>query len=413
MKIIFKKIFCLFLLASTRLLFANELFEEQCGLNGKSIFFLEKCYREDPFRLGDCSLYKDKVVMNGLCYVHTDKKIKEFTPSQCQATHSGRGLYLGNGICFSGSASAQISAALANRLRYSGGNELSHGDGYFKGHAKLSKILNFETLKEISIEVTIIPEEFVNNYSQKSQNNSHNNSRFRSDGYLDEPWFKAKVETLLEYNKFNRGKVSIGILETNGLKPLAAKASEYYMTAPYGLTVRYDKAIRYDHSFGERISKIVETSFGIADGDAIKGESSVTPEDSRANSYPSYFGSVRVDILNSLKEISKELAHELDGYQIYIGVTGAMGDAGSYAGEKRRQNDMLTFGGIAFPLGKEGKMEIRVFDGIYQRNIADDGNGKHTPAVKSQTRGIELAITGFSSKNCDYEMYLNLYVWRY
>lgn len=386
---------------------------DQCGFDGKSFYFSEKCYRLDPLQYGECSLYRDGLIVNGLCYAHLqDLKMKNsqlISKDACQASHSGRGLYLGNGICVSGSASAQISAILANRLRYSGGNELSHGDGYFKAEAKLSKILNHETLKELSIEVSIIPKDFVNNYAQKSAQNYHNNSRFRSDGYLDEPWFKAKIETLMEYNKYNRGKFAIGIMETNGLKPLKEKASEYYMTAPYGLTVRYDKAISYGHEIGEEVSKIVEASFGISDGDGIKGESSVSPEDSRGNSYPSYFGSVRVDIMNALKEISHELATKLDGFQVYIGVTGAQGDAGSYAGEKRRQNDFLKFAGVAMPIGKDGKFEVRVFDGKYDRNIINDGNGKHSPAVKSDTSGIELAFSGFHSKNCDYEVYYNLH----
>lgn len=54
-----------------------------------------------------------------------------------------------------------------------------------------------------------------------------------------------------------------------------------------------------------------------------------------------------------------------------------------------------------------GDGEIRLFHSQFDRNLHNDGNGNHTPVVKSQGHGIEVAFRNFETKYCDVGLYGN------
>ncbi|WP_408097066.1 hypothetical protein ACJVC5_18690 [Peredibacter sp. HCB2-198] len=315
------------------------------------------------------------------------------------------GIYT-NGVCINASVSGHVAGVLGNDFRRGGGNETSMGDSVFQFDGQLSKDLDLEHLKVIFIDVSVIPKEEVLHYQEKGEQNFHNTDRFRADGMADRPWLLAKIGAGIELTDSQDLTLLAGSFETNGLNPLPGKPSRYYMTAPYGLIVRYDKGIQANYELKDELDRIILASFSVIDGDGIKGQSSVTPSDSRANSYPSYAGTVELHVANGLKRVFENLSPYLERHDLYVGVTGSSGETGSFAGEKRSQDDMTAYLGYLLKTGK-GDAEIRVFQSTFVRNQINNGNGRHAPQVESGAYGVEVAFRGFETKSCDWEVYGN------
>lgn len=315
------------------------------------------------------------------------------------------GIYY-QGVCTQASVGAEVSGFQMNGFRLSGGNEASVGDYALEFEANLSKNIGGEHFKTIFIDISLVPDEHVLDYQEKNEQNYHNQTRFRADGYLDRPWMIAHIGAEIDLSESQELTILAGSFEANGLHPLKGKASKYYMTAPYGLVVRYDKGVQFNYELKDKVEKILSASLSIIDGDGVKGQSSVTPSDSRANSYPSGSGALELQIMNALQKIAADLPINLNNHNLYLGVNGSYGDTGSYKGEKRRQNDLTTYLGYMVKTSK-GEGEIRVFHSQFDRNLTNDGNGNHTPVVTSQGHGLEVAFRNFETKYCDAGIYGN------
>lgn len=334
-------------------------------------------------------------------FANTQNQTQELDLQEKRRCEARGQLYVGKNICVDVSAEAQVYAALLNQFRDSGGNEVSLGDTVIEGRVSAARLLDRETLKAVAIEISVVPNEMVNHYLEKAEQNQHNNSRLRSDGLVDRPWILGSISGELEYSKMQKGKISVGAQEISGLKPLEGKPSQYYMTAPYGLIVRYDNSIKYQHSLNNEIKKIVDMSFGLNDGDGVKGQSSVKADDSRSNSYPSYFGNVHFDIAQTMRLIGEKLGDKLKGYSLYVGVSAAYGDTGSHKGQKRRQDDVIGYVGFSSEIGGGAEFEVRVFQAQYARNKKDDGDGRHSEAVESEASGVEVAVRKVGTFFCN------------
>lgn len=326
-----------------------------------------------------------------------------FAPDQ--ACELKGGIFV-SGTCIETSAAAQVALALGNDHRKSGGNETSVGDNVIQVDAKVSKDYDNQHFKTIFINISAVPKDQVLNYQEKNEQNYHNGDRFRADGYVDRPWLLASIGAGLELSESQDLTLLAGSFEASGLSPLAGKPSRYYMTAPYGLIVRYDKGIQMNYELKDELDRIIAASFSVIDGDTVKGQSSVEPSDSRANSYPAYAGTVELHVANALKRVFDNLSPYLKNHDLYMGVTGNRGDTGSYVGEKRMQDDFITYVGYVMKTSK-GEGEIRVFKSNFTRNPYKDGNGRHTNLVNSEAYGAEVAFRGFETKGCDWELYGN------
>lgn len=310
------------------------------------------------------------------------------------------------GTCIESSVSAQVAAFLANEHRRGGGNEKSVGDNVVEAEVKVSKELPNRRFKAIYIDISAVPSTQVLNYQEKSEQNFHNSNRFKADGYVDRPWLIANIGAEVDLSENQDLTLLAGSFEANGLHPLNGKPSKYYMTAPYGIIVRYDKGIQANYELKDELDRIILASFSMIDGDTPKGERDIDPADSRANSYPSASGTVEVQISNALGRAFETLGGHLKNHDLYMGVTGSAGDAGSYAGQKRRQNDTVAYMGYVMKT-KKGEGEVRVFKSNYIRNPIGNGDGNHVDPVVSNAQGLEVAFRGFETRNCDWELYGN------
>lgn len=310
------------------------------------------------------------------------------------------------GTCIESSVSAQVAAFLANEHRRGGGNEKSVGDNVVEAEVKVTKELPNRRFKAIFIDISAVPSTQVLNYQEKSEQNFHNSNRFKADGYVDRPWLIANVGAEVELSENQDLTILAGSFEANGLHPLNGKPSKYYMSAPYGIIVRYDKGIQMNYELKDELDRIILASFSVIDGDSPKGERDIDPFDSRANSYPSGSGTVEVQISNALQKAFDKLGGHLKNHDLYMGVTGSYGDAGSYPGQKRLQNDMTAYMGYLLKT-KKGEGEVRVFKSNYVRNPIGDGSGNHVEHVYSDAYGVEVAFRGFETKSCDWELYGN------
>lgn len=310
------------------------------------------------------------------------------------------------GVCIESSVSAQVAGFLANEHRRAGGNEKSVGDNVVEAELKVSKDLPNRRFKAIYIDISAVPSTQVLNYQEKNDQNYHNQNRLRADGYVDRPWLIANIGADIELSENQDLTLLAGSFEANGLHPLNGKPSKYYMTAPYGIFVRYDKGIQANYELKDELDRILLASFSVIDGDTPKGESDIDPDDSRANSYPSGSGTVELQISNALGRAFEKLGGHLKNHDLYMGVTGSIGDAGSYVGEKRRQNDTTAYMGYLLKT-KKGEGEVRVFKSNYVRNPIGDGSGNHIDPVVSSAHGVEVAFRGIETKNCDWELYGN------
>lgn len=313
------------------------------------------------------------------------------------------GIYY-HGVCTQVSLTGEVSGYQVNTHRTSGGNEASIGDYAFELETRFSKDIDGKHFKTIFIDISLVPDENVLDYQEKNEQNYHNQNRLRADGYMDRPWMIANIGAEIDLSDSQELTILAGSFEANGLHPLKGKPSKYYLTAPYGLVVRYDKGLQFNYELKDQIEKILSASFSVIDGDSAKGQSEITPDDSRANSYPSVSGGIEVQLMNALKQVATNL--KLDNHNLYIGVNGSMGDAGSYKGEKRRQNDVTSYLGYMVKTA-HGEGEVRIFHSMYDRNLVNDGNGNHTPAVNSQAYGLEVAFRNFKTKYCDVDTYVN------
>lgn len=317
------------------------------------------------------------------------------------------GLYYG-GVCSELSLSTEVSGALLNDFRYKGGNEASYGDNVIQFDARFSKEFNRKHLKTIFIDISAVQSEAVLNYLQVEEQNEHNENRFRADGYLDRPWLLANMGAQIDLTESQELTILAGSFQANGLQPLEGKTSRYYMNAPYGLIVRYDKGLQFNYELKDKIEKVLSASLSIIDGDGIKGQSSIEPSDSRANSYNSYSGSFELQVANALKKVFSDLEPVLKNQDLYMGVTGSYGETGSYDGEKRSQHDFLAYIGYMVKT-KFGDGEIRVFSANYARNPIGNGSGGHVPLVNSKAKGVEFAVRNIDARFCDVDLYGNVH----
>lgn len=322
-----------------------------------------------------------------------------------------RGGIYHEGICLEGSASAQVAAVINNDLRREGGNETSMGDMVTEVEGKISKTFDNRHFRQIFISMSAIPKNQVLDYNEKNEQNFHNSDRLRADGYVDRPWFLANIGANIAMTDSQDVTVLAGAFPVSGLNPLQGKPSRYYVTAPYGLMVRYDKGIQMNYQLKEELDRVLLASFSVVDGDTIKGESSLDPADSRANSYPAYGGTVELRVANALRKVFDKSAPYLKNHDLYIGVTGAHGDVGSFPGEKRAQDDMTTYLGYMFT-SKYGEAEVRVFRADFTRNKQGDGNGRrpHAQHVNSKAHGVEVAMRGVEAGPCAWDFYYNQHV---
>jgi hypothetical protein len=310
----------------------------------------------------------------------------------------------------------EVAAFLQNKLRDGGGNEASYGDYVLSldVHAAYN-LEGDQKLKQVFVDVSLVNRDAVLDYMERQ--NYHNQNRFRADGIVDRPTLLASIGAKFEVGESQEFIVRAGSMAVSGLAPLKGKPSSYYGTAPYGLIVRYDKGIKVDYRLKNRIGDIVKASLAIVDGDGIKGQHSVNPDDSRANSYPSAAYTLEVHPINLFSrffDIGGALAQKVD---LYVGSTGARGTTGSYDdngdGEKRAQDDTYNYMGLKFnALGKW--FEARVVDGKLTRNpIRKDGSlnggGSHVTQVKNKMRSYEFSVSDINIFGCDSVLYANKY----
>ncbi|MBO9665584.1 MAG: hypothetical protein J7501_02075 [Bdellovibrio sp.] len=334
-----------------------------------------------------------------------------------QAPHSNNedlecyldGGILSNGVCVAATVTGQVAAVLNNDLRKHGGNETSVGDNVIEGDVKVSKNNPGARVKQIFITISAIPKNQVLDYNEKDRQNFHNANRMRADGYVDRPWFLGAIGADIDITRNQDITILAGSFAASGLAPLEGKPSRYYMTAPYGIQVRYDQGIQMNYELKEELDRVLLASFSVIDGDGVKGESNVTPFDSRANSYPSAAGTMEVRITNALRKIFTASSPYLKNHDFYIGVTGARGDTGSYPNQKRVQDDTTTYLGYMFT-SKKGQAEIRVFRSEFVRNPEGNGDGTHTKLVNSHATGVEVAYRGLETQACSWDFYYNQHV---
>ncbi|WP_295900670.1 hypothetical protein [uncultured Bdellovibrio sp.] len=322
--------------------------------------------------------------------------------------YARNGVY-SDGVCIDASASAHVAAILSNGIRKGGGNESSVGDTVVEGDVKVTKAYDNPHFREIFISVSAIPRDEVLNYNEKNEQNYHNSNRLRADGFVDRPWILANIGANIAVTNSQDVTVLAGSFPASGLDPLKGKPSRYYMTAPYGIMVRYDKGIQMNYQLKEELDRVILASFSVIDGDGLKGESNIDPADSRANSYPSYAGTMELRITNALRKVFEKSSPYLKNHDLYIGVTGSRGDTGSYAGQKRSQDDLTTYLGYMFT-SKYGQAEVRVFRSDFNRNKAGNGDGRHGPQVESSAQGVEVAYRGLESRLCTWDFYLNKHI---
>lgn len=326
-------------------------------------------------------------------------------PYECQDRN---GTYI-EGVCVEASIYGQVAGLAHNGLRYVGGNEYSVGDAVFQGDAKASVNFHNEHFEQIFISVSAIPKDQVLNYNEKAEQNSHNQNRLRANGFVDRPWLLANIGANIALADSQNITILAGSMPVSGLDPLKGKPSRYYMTAPYGLMVRYDKGIQLNYELKNELDRVLLASFSVIDGDGLKGESSVDPADSRANSYPSYAGTMEVRLTNALRKVFEKTSPYLKNHDIYIGVTGSHGDTGSHPGQKRTQDDLTTYLGYMYT-SKYGQAEVRVFRSDFTRNAEGTGDGRHDPQVKSAAHGIEVAYRGVKTDLCSWDFYVNKHI---
>lgn len=310
------------------------------------------------------------------------------------------------GTCTDLAVSTEVSGLQMNSFRYKGGNEASLGDSVVQFDARISKNFAGRRIKTVYIDISAIPSEQVLNYLETLEQNQHNENRFRADGYADRPELLAHMGMEIDLTKNQELTLMAGSFEASGLEPLDGKTSRYYMTAPYALIVRYDKGMQMNYELKDKVEKIISASFSLIDGDGVKGESSVTPSDSRANSYTSFAGSFEVQIANALGKVFTDLKPFLKNQDFYMGVTGSTGETGSFKGEKRTQDDFTAYLGYMVKT-KLGEGEVRVFKSSFNRNPIGDGSGGHVPLIASKGQGVELAWRGMDLKYCDMDLYGN------
>ncbi|WP_413580973.1 hypothetical protein [Bdellovibrio sp. HCB288] len=316
---------------------------------------------------------------------------------------------LAKGVCVAATVTGQVAAVLNNDLRKHGGNETSVGDTVIEGDAKVSKNFANSRIKQIFITVSAIPKNQVLDYNEKDRRNFHNANRMRADGYVDRPWFLGSIGANIDISKSQDVTILAGSFAASGLSPLEGKPSRYYMTAPYGIQVRYDQGIQVNYELKEELDRVLLASFSVIDGDGVKGESNVTPFDSRANSYPSAAGTMEMRITNALRKVYAKSSPYLKNHDLYIGVTGSRGDTGSYPNQKRVQDDLTTYLGYMFTSSK-GQAEVRVFRSQYVRNPEGNGDGTHTKLVNSNATGAEIAYRGLETDTCTWDFYYNQHV---
>lgn len=315
------------------------------------------------------------------------------------------------GVCNYVSLSANSYLYLANEHRRPGGNEKSIGDTTIEANIRSEKNINGKVIKTIFINVSMVPKTNVLDYQEKAEKNFHNQHRIKADGYLDRPWLLAHIGTEMELSESQDLTILAGSFEASGLQTLEGKPSQYYMTAPYGLVVRYDQGIQFNYELKDKMDRIILASFGLIDGDSVKGQSDIRPDDSRANSYPGYAGKLEVDIAKALQSSFDGLSEYLGNHNLYMGITGSVNDTGSFKGEKRTQDDITTYMGylVKTPYGSG---EMRVFQSQFARNPINDGNGKHTTLVNSNAKGVELAIRDIPAGFCDIDLYGNMHTFQ-
>lgn len=311
-----------------------------------------------------------------------------------------------NGVCLEGVLRSQAALVLGNRFRYKGGNETSIGDHVVELDARVSKDLENGPIRTIFLSVSAVPKDHVLNYNEKDEQNFHNENRLRADGFVDRPAILASVGAKLNVSSNQNLTILAGSFTANGKKPLSGKPSRYYLTAPYGLVVRYDKGIQLNYELKNRLDRILIASFSVIDGDRMSGESDVSPADSRANSYPSLSGSFEIRVAKAINEFFRRATPLLSKHDFYLGVTGTRGDAGSFPGQKRVQDDAIVYLGHQVKTQK-GDFEVRVFSSWYSRNPEDDGLGRHVELVHSRGNGVEIAFRGLKSRYCLWDFYGN------
>lgn len=315
------------------------------------------------------------------------------------------------GSCTYLSADAGVSLFLANEYRRAGGNEKSLGDTTLEANMYSVKEIDGKTIKTIFINVSMVPVSNTLDYQEKSEQNFHNQTRLRADGYLDRPWLLAHIGAELELSQSQDLTILAGSFQASGLDTLEGKPSRYYMTAPYGLVVRYDQGIQFNYELKDQMDRIILASFGLIDGDTVKGQSDLRPDDSRANSYPGYAGKIELDIAKALQRSFEGLSETLTDHNLYIGVTGSVSDAGSFKGEKRVQDDITSYVGYLVKTEK-GNGEVRIFQSNYVRNPQGDGSGKHVTLVNSKATGLEVAFRDINTRYCDLDLYGNIHTFK-
>lgn len=312
------------------------------------------------------------------------------------------------GTCTYGTLSGAASLYLANEHRRPGGNEKSIGDTVFEADIRSEKNVNGKVIKTIFIDISMVPKSNVLDYQEKLEKNYHNQTRIKADGFLDRPWLLGHIGTEMELSESQELTILAGSFEANGLHPLEGKPSQYYMTAPYGLVVRYDQGMQFNYELKDKIERILLASFGVIDGDTAKGQSDLRPDDSRANSYPGYAGTLEVDITKALQRSFDGLSEYLGNHNLYMGITGSVNDAGSFKGEKRTQDDVTSYVGYVAKT-PYGDGEVRVFQSQFVRNPIGDGSGKHTTLVNSNAKGVEMAVRNIPAGFCDVDLYGNIH----
>jgi len=305
-------------------------------------------------------------------------------------------------LTLSGQAESMI---LLNDLKESGGGELSVGDFYINMDLKVEYL--FSSSGSIGAYFDWVPEQSVLNVADPAKTgNSNNNNWVKADAYVSRPYLLPGLEGKWSANDRNRFQVQFGGLLASGLLPLDTIPNQYYLNTPLPLlqSQHYDKGIKINYWWGAKDNPIVNLNAALIDGDYAIGESDVFAlHNSANNSYPSYAFGWELHPLALTPKVQKYTG------DLYTGVTSTVGDLGSYPGEKRRQNNIVTYVGYKRKLGP-GIIELRGFLTDMERNPAGDGSGNHVDPIRTRGVGGELAYRDCHMFNQSFDYYVSL--WR-
>ena len=245
------------------------------------------------------------------------------------------------------------SALVYNEARKAGGNEMRIGDFVLNPKAKLS-------YKHFNLGINWVPEESLLDFGKRE--NWHNYGVYRADGYINRPSFLVSIS----------GEFDPLLAEIGGFRSVQDRSfsqSLHYLSNPITHThlTTYGKGLKVGYK-----SSHIYIDASVIDGDWQIGQPDLFRRwDSRANSYPSFAGSLEVRLAG-----------------ITLGASCTAGDIGSNDGEKRRQNHAIAYFGYQYRC-----FEVQGYGAFYQRNPYQQDKGGHVPAINTLGYGLDVKLS--------------------